>query len=281
MEYYLDLSDIEALIALLILAFAAYFALVQGSESKGRFLIWLGRIAQNTYNLVESSSDKGGKEWIKDLESPESKIWVAAQQQSFRSYKQKYLSGEARDRLRKRYCELSGDDNTIYEPVERGRYIFYTRQFNTTFGHSLFVYDQHKDTTCTLIDARELAPAALGGLWVSPDGCHCAYTIRGGKSPRTHPMATTDRNHGVLLPSALHGETVELRIIDVTNGHHYIDQLTVRGLGGIQWRGQGFFYNTAIRRREYFGKHSGETDVLEDSMGNNIYYHALGRHQVC
>jgi prolyl oligopeptidase len=175
--------------------------------------------------------------WLEDADSPETRAWIAAQNDYTRSYLDAL---PLRDRIRARIGEILIHDS-IGAPIQRrGDYFFLKR------GAEQDLWSAYRRTGIggqdeLLIDPHEMSidhSVSIGTIAPSEDARLLAYSIRHGGEDET-----------------------ELRIFKVNERRDLPDRLP-RGLyQSISWKidGSGFYYSLARR-----------------GLGRRIYFHALG-----
>lgn len=111
--------------------------------------------------------------WMEELDSEETKRWVRAEEELFRSF---VGAVPGRDEMRRRILELS-DRELFLAPVKAGGRYFLTRITSTGVPAGLWVKDSASSRPRLLIDAESRgAEASLGAFTPSPNGKLVAYT---------------------------------------------------------------------------------------------------------
>jgi len=175
--------------------------------------------------------------WLNDLESPEVRAWIDAQN----AYTRALLDDlPARENIRKRLRELLVYD-TLGAPEERGGRYFFSKRRAGEDQPVLYVRTGLKGTDEVLVDPRTLSedPSTRAELAaISRDGKRVAYRVRQG---------------GV--------DEVEIRLLDVDARRELADRLPKGLYSGFEFNrdGSGFYY--ARRSRQ---------------TGSRVLYHALG-----
>jgi len=139
--------------------------------------------------------------WLEDLDSPQTKAWVDAQN----ALAQPFLESiPARERIKARLTELWNYERYGVPIVKGGRY-FYLRNDGLQNQSVLYVAESLDGEPRVLLDPNELSPdgtIALGEVVPSPDGRIIAYSLSdGGTDWRTWHFR--DVNTGKDLPEVL------------------------------------------------------------------------------
>src|SRR6185369_13181637 len=188
--------------------------------------------------------------WMEDLNAPEVKAWVDAEN----AITSKYLDTlPQRDALKKRITELWNYPKTS-SPRYEGRHWFYTRNSGLQRQSVVFTRETLTGSETVALDPNSLSPdgsMALSGFEPAPDAQHFAYgQSEGGSDWSTYYVRELDS--GKQLP----------------------DVIRWVKFSGLAWTedGKGFFYGRYPEPRA--GK------ALEDAVRDKkIYYHALGTDQ--
>src|SRR5262245_36102287 len=112
--------------------------------------------------------------WMEDLESEETKRWIGAQEELFRSF----VEGvPGREEFQRRILGLS-DRELFVAPVQAGDRYFLTKITSTGVPAGLWVQNGRRGASRLLIDPRSRgAGMTLGVFAPSPDGRRVAYTV--------------------------------------------------------------------------------------------------------
>lgn len=188
--------------------------------------------------------------WMEDLNAPELKQWVDAEN----AVTSKYLDVlPMRDALKTRITALWNYPK-VSAPRYRGRRWFYNRNTGLQRQSVVFTRETLNGSETVAIDPNQLSPdgsVALSGFDPSPDGQHFAYgQSEGGSDWSTYYVR--ELNGGKQLP----------------------DVIRWVKFSGLSWTedGKGFIYGRYPEPRA--GK------ALEDAVKDKkIYYHALGTNQ--
>ena len=113
--------------------------------------------------------------WLEDADSPETLVWVEAQNALTRSV----LAGARRERIAERLTRLFNYPRTGV-PFERGGRYFFTHNTGLQNQPILYVQDEADARPRVLLDPNALSPdgtVALTALSVSEDGSLLAYAL--------------------------------------------------------------------------------------------------------
>jgi prolyl oligopeptidase len=188
--------------------------------------------------------------WMEDLNSPELKQWIDAEN----AITFKYLGGlPLRDALKTRITELYNFPR-MTTPRYVGRHWFYNRNSGLQRQSVVFTCETLSGPETIVIDPNQLWPdgaTALSSMEPAPDGQHFAYGQSEGGSDWS---------------------TVHIR--ELTSGRQLPDEIKWVKFSGIAWteNGKGFFYG------RYPEPPPGR--ALEAAVRDKkIYYHVLGTPQ--
>ena len=188
--------------------------------------------------------------WMEDLNAPEVKAWVDAEN----AVTAKYLDAlPQRDALKKRITELWNYPK-VTPPRYEGRHWFYNRNTGLQRQSVVFTRETLNGSETVALDPNSLSPdgaIALSGFVPAPDAQHFAY----GQSDGGSDWST-------------------YYVRELGTGKQLADEIRWVKFSGLSWTedGQGFFYGRYPEPRA--GK------ALEDSAKDKkIYYHALGTPQ--
>ena len=188
--------------------------------------------------------------WMEDLNSPEVKQWVDAEN----AITFKYLESlPVRDALKKRITELYSYPR-VSIPYFEGRHWFYTRNTGLQRQNVMFRRETLTGPETVAIDPNQLSPdgsVQLSDFEPSPDGLHFAYgQAEGGSDWSTYYVR------------------------ELSSAKQLADVIRWVKFSSIAWTtdGKGFFYG------RYPEPPAGK--VLESAVKDKkIYYHALGTPQ--
>jgi len=188
--------------------------------------------------------------WLEDLDSPETRAWVAAENRLTFSY----LDGiAARPRIRRRLTELWNYEKYGLPTLEGGRY-FFAKNDGLQNQSAIYALDRLDGCPELLIDPNGLSAdgtIALTSYSVSADGRAIAYGLSSGGS-----------------------DWEEWRLRDVLSGRDLPDRLSWVKFSTISWThdGGGFFYS------RYDEPEAGER-LEQANYFQKLYYHTLGEPQ--
>ena len=188
--------------------------------------------------------------WMEDLNSPELKQWVDAQN----AVTATYLEGvPARDALKARITELY-DYPRVSIPSYTGRHWFYYRNTGLQRQSVVFARRDVNGPEQMVLDPNQLSPdgsVALSEFAPAPDDKHYVYGQSEGGS-----------------------DWVTYFVRDLANGAQLRDEIKWAKFSGVMWTedGRGFFYE------RYPEPPPGKS--LEAALRDHkVYYHALGTPQ--
>jgi prolyl oligopeptidase len=188
--------------------------------------------------------------WMEDLDSPDVKAWVDAQNAiTFR-----YLDAlPERDAFKKRITELYNYPR-VSTPFFEGRHWFFSRNTGLQKQSVVFMREALAGQEKVLIDPNEISPegtTSLAGYVPSPDGQHVAFGLAVGGSDL---------------------ETYYVK--DITTGKQLPDEIKWMKFTGVNWTkdGKGFFYSRFPEPPPGKGLQVADRD-------QRIYYHRLGTTQ--
>jgi len=187
--------------------------------------------------------------WMEDLDSPDVKAWVEAQNRVTFGYLESIPSRTA---IRKRITELYDFERFDVPTVSGGRY-FFTRNSGLQNQSVLYVSDGLNSEPRVLLDPNTLSAdgtVALSGTEVTDDGKLLAYAIA---------RAGSDWN--------------ELYVRSVDTGKDLPDHIKWVKFSGISWTldGSGFFYSRYDEPKE--------AKLETTNYYQKLYFHRLGTPQ--
>ncbi len=187
--------------------------------------------------------------WMEDLDSPEIKAWIEAQNRVTFGYLEQIAE---RDKINKRLTEL-WDYEKYGTPRQRGGRYFFSKNDGLQNQYVLYVAESLDAEPRVLLNPNELSEdgtIALAGTAVSEDGKLLAYGL-----------------------SEAGSDWVEYHVREVDTGRDLPDQLKWIKFSGASWSkdGQGFFYS---RYDEPRGDKLAEANYYQ-----KLYYHRLGTPQ--
>ncbi|MCC6675533.1 MAG: S9 family peptidase [Phycisphaerales bacterium] len=188
--------------------------------------------------------------WLEDPDSPESRVWIEAENKVTFGYLE---SIPQRSAIKERITTLWNYEKYGIPSKEGGRY-FYSRNDGLQNQSVLYVADALESAPRVLLDPNTLradGTAALAGTAVTDDGRLMAYGIA---------EAGSDWN--------------VWKVRDVATGQDLPDEIRWVKFGGASWTkdGKGFFYSRFDEPKE--------GQAFEDAnKSQKIYYHRLGEPQ--
>lgn len=203
-------------------------------------------------DVVETLHDRqvaDSYRWMEDLESPDVKSWIEAQN----ALTQKYLGEcQVRDAIRKRLTKL-WDYERYGAPTKRGKHYFFSRNDGLQNQSVLYVADSLSAEPRVLLDPNTLSPdgtVALSGISITDDGQLLAYGL-----------------------SQAGSDWEEYRVRDVASGKDREDLIRWVKFSGASWTkdGSGFFYS---RYDEPKGNQLAAANYYQ-----KLYFHKLGTPQ--
>ena len=192
--------------------------------------------------------------WLENPDSPETKVWVEAQNQVTFDYLAKIPQREA---IRQRLTQLWNYEK-YGMPFKRGegnctRY-FYYKNDGLQNQSVLYTLKSLNDTPRVLIDPNRLSAdgtIALSGVAISDDGGLMAYGL-----------------------SASGSDWQTWHVRNVETGEDFADEIKWVKFSGAAWTkdGQGFFYSRYAAPNE-------KTKLEDTNYFQKLYYHRLGTAQ--
>ena len=188
--------------------------------------------------------------WLENPDSPESKAWVAAENELTAGYLRKI---PARARIEKRLTELWNFERYTTFFKAGGRY-FYQHNDGLQNQNVLFKVDAVNGRGRELLDPNTLSKdgtVALSGLAVSDDGKRLAYSISRSGS-----------------------DWQEWRVRDIESGRDLPDTIVWSKFSNAGWSADsaGFYY-------QRFPEPNAKTTLTGVNQEAKLYYHALGEPQ--
>lgn len=188
--------------------------------------------------------------WLEEMESPDVKAWVEAQNKLTFGY---LGAIPERDAVRERVRELINFERYSV-PVQEAGKLFFTRNDGLQPQAVLYVQDSATAEPRVLLDPNKLSQdgtVALSGWSVSDDGRHLAYSVSSGGS-----------------------DWQTWRVRDVATGEDLPDLVQWSKFSGASWdkEGKGFYYS------RYDAPKEGEA-LSGQNFFQKLYYHRLGTPQ--
>jgi prolyl oligopeptidase len=159
--------------------------------------------------------------WLEDLDSPETRAWVEAQNQVTHAWLGQVAS---RERIHQRLTQLWNYERYALPHKRGGRY-FYTKNDGLQNQSAVYVIDKLDGPPRLLIDPNTLSAdgtIALANWFVSDDGRYMAYGLAGAGS-----------------------DWQEWHVLDVATGRKLPDHLKWIKFSRVSWLpdGSGFYYS--------------------------------------
>ena len=187
--------------------------------------------------------------WLEDLDSPETRAWVEAQNKLSFGY---LASIPARTTLKERLTKLWNYEKYGI-PFKEGNRYFYTRNSGLQNQAVLYTVTSLDAQPQLVLDPNTLSAdgtVAVSGMQVSPDGKLLAYSL-----------------------SASGSDWQEWKVRDVETSKDLSDDLKWVKFSGVSWTrdGKGFFYSR-------YDEPKGDT-LKATNYFQKVYYHKLGSPQ--
>jgi prolyl oligopeptidase len=188
--------------------------------------------------------------WLEDLDSPETRAWVEAQNQVTHAWLGQVAS---RERIRQRLTQLWNYERYGLPHKRGGRY-FYTKNDGLQNQSAVYVIDRLDGPPRLLIDPNTLSAdgtVALANWFVSDDGRYMAYGLAGAGS-----------------------DWQEWHVLDVATGRKLPDHLKWIKFSRVSWLpdGSGFYYS------RYDEPPPGEK-YTGANYYQKLFFHKLGEEQ--
>ncbi len=188
--------------------------------------------------------------WLEDLDSPETKAWVEAENKLTFSFLEKIPE---RTSIRERLTKLWNYERYGLPFREGGRY-FYTRNDGLQNQSVLYTQASLNGKPVVLLDPNKLSSdgmVALAGYSVSRDGRYLSYGLA---------VSGSDWN--------------EWKVRDIETGKDLPDKIQWIKFSGASWTkdGRGFFYSR-------FPEPKAGASMVEANYYQKLYYHRLGTPQ--
>ena len=189
--------------------------------------------------------------WLEDVDAPETRSWVAAQNRVTFAYLEQIPE---RERIRRRLTEL-WDYPKYGAPFKKGGRYFFFKNSGLQNQSVLYTQGSLSAEAELLLDPNTLSPdgtVALSILALSEDGRAMVYGTSGSGS-----------------------DWQEFRVRDVTTRQDRGDHLRWIKFSGAAWThdGAGFFYS------RYPQPAAGADPLLDVNRDQKVYYHRLGTDQ--
>ncbi|MDE3245983.1 MAG: S9 family peptidase, partial [Acidobacteriota bacterium] len=188
--------------------------------------------------------------WLEDDNAPDTKAWVAAQNEVTRAYLDAIPERKA---IQARLTKLWNFER-FGVPFKRGANYFYHRNDGLQNQAVLFVTENLKDSGRILLDPNTLSKdgtIALGSMAVSEDGKLLAYGLSVGGS-----------------------DWITWKVRDVASGKDLADEIKWSKFSGASWMkdGSGFYYSA------YAAPKAGDA-MKGVNKNQKVYFHKIGTQQ--
>jgi prolyl oligopeptidase len=189
--------------------------------------------------------------WLEQLDSPETKAWVTAENQVTFDYLSRI---PFRDKVRERLTKLWNYERYGVPSVEGDLLIF---SKNDGLQNQAVIYAVKKgeplENAVVLLDPNKFSAdgtTALAGMHFSNDHRYLAYATSGGGS-----------------------DWQKVHLLDMQTRQLLPDELNWVKVSGVSWAGKGFYYSG------YDAPKAGENSLAGKNEYHKVYYHALGTPQ--
>ncbi|SHK05639.1 prolyl oligopeptidase family serine peptidase [Hymenobacter psychrotolerans] len=188
--------------------------------------------------------------WLEDLDSPETKAWVEAENKVTFGYLQQI---PFRDRIRERLTKMWNYERFGIPQEEAGQLYF---SKNDGLQNQAVLYTQQdgqQGQPDVLLDPNKFSAdgtTALAGTYFSNDHRYMAYATSGGGS-----------------------DWQKLKVLDLKTRQPLADELQWVKVSGAAWYKDGFFYS------RYDAPKAGENQLSGKNEYHKVYYHQLGKPQ--
>ena len=199
----------------------------------------------DTYHGVEVADPY---RWLEDDNSPETAIWVEAQNQVTAAYLGRIpFRGQLRSRLRTLY-----DYPKFGQPSRRGELYFFSKNDGLQNQNVWYVQKGIDGEPELLLDPNALSPdgtTRLDTFAPSGDGRHVAFALSDGGS-----------------------DWKLVRVMEVATRKMLDDELRWVKVSGLAWAGNGFFYSR-------YPEPEGGNILSAKNENHQVYFHRLGTAQ--
>ncbi|WP_262489916.1 prolyl oligopeptidase family serine peptidase [Hymenobacter sp. AT01-02] len=188
--------------------------------------------------------------WLEDLDSPETKAWVEAENKVTFGYLDKI---SFRDRIRERLTKMWNYERFGIPQEEAGQLYF---SKNDGLQNQAVLYTQQdgqEGQPDVLLDPNKFSAdgtTSLAGTYFSNDHRYMAYATSGGGS-----------------------DWQKLKVLDLKTRQPLADELQWVKVSGAAWYKNGFFYS------RYDAPKKGENSLAGKNEYHKVYYHQLGKPQ--
>ncbi|WP_139924826.1 prolyl oligopeptidase family protein [Hymenobacter sp. DG01] len=188
--------------------------------------------------------------WLEDLDSPETKAWVEAQNKVTFGYLEKI---PFRDKIRERLTTIWNYER-FGVPEEEGGQLYFSKNDGLQNQAVLYVQQNGQEgQPDVLLDPNKFSEdgtTALAGTYFSHDHRYLAYATSGGGS-----------------------DWQQMKVLDLETRQPLSDELQWVKVSGAAWYKDGFFYS------RYDAPKKGENQLSGKNEFHKVYYHQLGKPQ--
>jgi prolyl oligopeptidase len=188
--------------------------------------------------------------WLEDLDAPETKAWIEAQNQVTFGYLNQIPQRQV---IQARLTQLWNYEK-FGMPFKHGDRYFYYKNDGLQNQSVLYTLKQLDDQPTVLLDPNQLSAdgtVALSGISISDNGQYLAYGISQSGS-----------------------DWQEWQVLDIATGEKLVDRLEWVKFSGASWTkdNQGFFYSR-------YDAPNPQTQLAAVNYFQKLYYHRLGTAQ--
>ncbi|MBT9393114.1 prolyl oligopeptidase family serine peptidase [Hymenobacter sp. NST-14] len=188
--------------------------------------------------------------WLEDLDSPETKSWVTAENKATFGYLEQI---PFRDQIRERLTTLWNYEK-FGIPQQEGDQLYFSKNDGLQNQAVLYVQQAGPEGQAeVLLDPNKFSAdgtTALAGTFFSHDHRYMAYATSGGGS-----------------------DWQKMKVLDLQTRQPLSDELEWVKVSGAAWYKNGFFYS------RYDAPKAGENSLAGKNEFHKVYYHALGKPQ--
>ncbi len=187
--------------------------------------------------------------WLEDLDSPETKNWVTAENKVTFGYLDQI---PFRDKIRERLTTLWNYEK-FGIPQQEGEMLYFSKNDGLQNQAVLYAQAGPDGTPEVLLDPNKFSSdgtTALAGTFFSHDHRYMAYATSGGGS-----------------------DWQKMKVMDLKTRQTLDDNLEWVKVSGASWYKNGFFYS------RYDAPKAGENSLAGKNEFHKVYYHTLGKPQ--
>ncbi|MFD2785845.1 prolyl oligopeptidase family serine peptidase [Hymenobacter rubripertinctus] len=187
--------------------------------------------------------------WLENLDSPETKSWVTAENKVTFGYLDQI---PFRDKIRERLTTLWNYEK-FGIPQQEGDMLYFSKNDGLQNQSVLYAQTGADGTAEVLLDPNKFSAdgtTALAGTYFSHDHRYLAYATSGGGS-----------------------DWQKMKVMDLKTRQPLDDNLEWVKVSGASWYKNGFFYS------RYDAPKAGENSLAGKNEFHKVYYHMLGKPQ--